>query len=135
MMILDNKKWYKKYATIFWFSLAIMPILITLIQTIGSYIIHWGDSVSYTDINSFLSTNGFWLFLEDNATRFGNFTPTTLKDAYSGLFNSWGGITQDSQLILGYIFGWFTFTYLIHIIVDVMIWLPKLFHSWLERWC
>ena len=131
---MGNKKWYKRTSTLFWFGLAIMPILITLIQTIGIYIIHWGDSVSYTNISEFFTSNGFWIYLESNASRFGDFTPSLLRSAYAHLFNSWGGITLDSQMILAYIFGWFTFTYIIHLIVDIMIWLPKLFHSWLERW-
>lgn len=131
---MENKKWYKRTSTLFWFALATMPILITIIQTIGAYIIHWGDNVAFTDINDFFYSNNFWSIFEGNATRFGNYTPSILRTSFNGLFASFGGITLDSQVVLANIFGWFTFTYFIHLIVDIIVWLPKLFHKWLERW-
>lgn len=131
---MDNKKWYKKYATIFWFSLAIMPFIVALIEFIGGFLIHWTEITQYSDIKSYImNNNDFYSIICGQATNFSNFTPSTIYHAYEDLFNIWGVI--GGPRYLAYLFGWFTFTYLIHVVVDILIWLPKLFHSWLDRWC
>lgn len=133
-MILDNKKWYKKYATIFWFSLAIMPFIVALIEFIGGFIIHWTEITQYNDILNFIrNDNDFYSIICGQATNFSNFTPSALTNSYDELFTYWGVL--GGHRYLSYLFGWFTFTYMIHIVADILIWLPKLFHSWLERWC
>ena len=35
---MDNKKWYKKFATIFWWAFTIMPLLVALIYFIGYHL-------------------------------------------------------------------------------------------------
>ena len=132
---MENKKWYKRTSTLFWFALATLPLIVSLISFIGCYFIHWGDNTAYADISGYLSSNNFITSFESNCSYFGNLTPSALKNAFVGLFNSFGGISSNGVNSLSYLFGWFSFTFLIHVIVDVVIWLPKLFHSWLDRWC
>ena len=132
---MDNKKWYKRTSTLFWFALATLPLIVSLFSFIGGYFIHWGDNTAYADINGYLTSNNFITSFENNCSYFGNLTPSALKNAFVGLFNSFGGISTNGVNSLSYLFGWFSFTFLIHVIVDVVIWLPKLFHSWLDRWC
>ena len=128
---MDNKKWYKRITTCFWFLLASMPIWLTAIQCIFIYFIHT-DSLSLTDIQSYLSSIDYGATLTNNSNLFVNYTPTFLTDMWENIFDSIDGITDN---VFALCFAWFTWVYLIHILLDVAIWLPKLFHSWLDRWC
>lgn len=128
---MDNKKWYKRIATCFWFLLASMPIWFTALQCILIYLLHT-DSLSFTDIQSFISCIDYSTTLTTNSTIFSNYTPTFIIDMWTDLFTTIGGITDNAFALC---FAWFTWVYFIHILLDVAIWLPKMFHSWLDRWC
>ncbi len=54
MILLDNKKWYKRISTCFWFLLATLPFWLVSIISILSVFIHT-DSVSFTlnDLNTY----------------------------------------------------------------------------------
>ena len=128
---MDNKKWYKRVATYFWFLLATCPIWLSTIQFIFAYLLHT-DSLSLTDIQTYLSSVNFNSYLSTNSVIFEDYTPSFLTDMWIDLFSNIGGITSN---LFAYCFAWFTWVYLIHILLDVATWLPKLFHSWLDRWC
>lgn len=128
---MDNKKWYKRITTCFWFLLASMPIWLTAIQCILIYLIHT-DSLSLTDIQSFISSIDYSNYLTNNSNLFISYTPTFITNMWTSVFNSIGGITDNAFALC---FSWFTWVYLIHVLLDVAIWLPKMFHSWLDRWC
>ena len=128
---MDNKKLYKRVATCFWFLLATCPIWLTTIQFIFAYLLHT-DSLSITDIQTYLSSVNFNSYLSTNSAIFENYTPSFLTDMWTDLFTNIGGITSN---LFAYCFAWFTWVYFVHILLDVATWLPKLFHSWLDRWC
>lgn len=128
---MDNKRWYKKYATCFWFTLAILPFLVALIQYIGFYLVHT-DNIQFNDLTTWINQNNFETILENVGSIFQNVTPRILSNSFTDLFKSF-----DSNIynFLGIYFGWFAWTFFIHLMVDIIVWLPKIFHSWLDRWC
>lgn len=130
---MENKKWYKRTSTLFWFMLATLPLIVALITTISSTFIHWSEITTETTITTYLSNNNFINSFTNIIDWFSNYTPSILKNAYRDLFTNFD-ITNTYATSLGVFFGWFTFTYFIHLMVDIIVWLPKLFHKWLERW-
>ena len=128
---MDNKKWYLRTATIFWFILSTLPLLITLINLIGFYINHY-ENLTLTEINTLMNTFNFETQFTNQCNYFSNFTPTLLNRTYQELFTNFG--VAQNYLYIGLFFAWFTWVYFIHVVIDIMLWLPKLFHKWLERW-
>lgn len=130
---MENKKWYKRTSTLFWFVLATLPLIVALITTISSSFIHWSDTTADTIITTYLNNNTFTNSFTNTVSWFGNHTPSILNNAFTELFEEFN-ISNTYATTLGMFFGWFTWTYFIHLIVDIIVWLPKLFHKWLERW-
>ena len=86
-----------------------------------------------TEINTLMQTFNFENQFQTQTTYFSNFTPGTLNTTWQSLFTHFG--IANNYLYIGLFFAWFSWVYFIHIIVDVIVWLPKMFHSWIERWC
>ena len=128
---MDSKKTYKKLITFFWVLVASMPLWLSVIQFVGSYLLHT-DSLSYSDITSYTSSIQFNSYLNSNCLIFEDYTPTFLNDMWFNLFN-----TIDTNLVTTNIyicFSWFTWVFMLLILIDIAVWLPKLFHHWLGRW-
>lgn len=133
---MDNKKWYKRISTCFWFMLAILPFIVTLIQFIGyhftfnSGISSGSDLADYHSIVSGSYDNILLRFLNN----WKNFNISFIYDAFYSVFGQLG-FTGNVLNILSGCFGWFVTVYFIEVIVDFVVWLPKLIHSFMERWC
>lgn len=127
---MDNKRVYKKYATLFWLVMCSLPLIVSLVQFIGFNFIHT-DSLSYSDLQNWYANNNFFSIFQRNCFDFAQYTPSVLKNAFIDIFQSFD---NEIYISIGEFFAWFSWVFFIHIIVDIVVWLPKIFHSWLERW-
>ena len=99
--------------TIFWYALYFLPILILILMSIHNPI---------TSISSVISTLGLNV-LQDNIIF------TTLSDIFGS-----GGVLpffQSTDLIL--FFTYYICVYLLHLLVDFVIFIPRLAHKWLNH--
>lgn len=99
--------------TIFWYALYFLPILILILMSIHNPI---------TSISSVISTLGLNV-LQDNIIF------TTLSDIFGS-----GGVLpffQSTDLII--FFTYYICVYLLHLLVDFVIFIPRIAHKWLNH--
>lgn len=127
---MDNKKWYNRFATIFWWSLAILPLLfivVTLIGTVANFNTLGGTSATAITLSDTFSTvlaNAF-----TNISFFENLTIPALSDTFSGLANV---LSIPNPTVFGIIFGYMLSVNVYHVIFDVLVWLPHKAHCLME---
>lgn len=133
---MDNKKWYKRISTCFWFFLAILPFVVAIIQFIGYHLTFNSGISSATDLADYHSivTGSFDNILLSFLNNWKNYNISFIYDAFYGVFGQLG-FSGNNLMILSGCFGWFASVYFIEVIVDFVIWLPRLIHSFMERWC
>lgn len=132
---MDNKKWYKRFMTIFWCSLTILPFLLFLsamLMAVGNLTLN----------HQTLSSSEILLYIEDiissNAVFdicfeiTGNMALPGLTNMFKGLFNNLGLAWYVS---LGCAFGYMVSIQLYHVLFDFIVWLPHMCHEILEKWC
>ena len=128
---MDNKKWYKKISTCFWFFLATMPIIIPLIQMIVQTFVHLDSISNISDISSYINNSNYYNQLENFIYNMNSLLPSFILNPFENLFNTMGVVGYQA---LGFICAWFVWAYVIELMVDFVVWLPKLIHSFIERW-
>lgn len=133
---MDNKKWYKRISTCFWFFLAILPFIVALIQFIGYHLTFNSGISSATDLADYHSivSGSFDSILFRFLAVWKNYTISFIYDAFNGVFTQIG-FSGNVLFNLSALFAWFVSVYFIEVIVDFVVWLPKLIHSFMERWC
>lgn len=138
---MDNKKWGKRFSTIFWWTLTILPLIIALIYFIGYHFTFNSGITSATDLASYhVNVNGSYLdYLSEicfnNEYSFITFDPLCLpfiKDMFSSLFST---LDIDYYDFFPVLFSWMASVQLYHVMYDVCVWIFRIIHSWLERWC
>lgn len=127
---MENKKWYKRSATMFWFLLASLPFWLPVIITIANYLIHT-DSLSLTDIQSLFTDNTWSNNFNNICNQVGSYTPGVLKNSMNSMIQAFD---ENININLSIALSWFAWTYFLHLLIDVIVWLPKLFHSWIARY-
>lgn len=121
---MDNKKWYNRVATCFWFFLATLPLWVAILQYIMQYI---GVPEGMSTMPNFKS---FFLITAETETAFRDFIPSFI----SNLFDNLCDILDENNLYTFYVYmAWFTWTYFLHLMVDFIVWLPKWFHNILDK--
>lgn len=135
MILLDNKKCYKRISTCFWFLLATLPFWLVSLISILSVFIHT-DSVSFTlsDLNTYKNSfvSSWWFnFSSINTDYLSKLLPSWILDPFTDVLNNFG-IVQYQVLAIS--LAWFVWSYFIELLVDFVAWLPKLIHSFMERW-
>ena len=138
---MDNKRWGKRFSTIFWWSLTILPLIVALIYFIGYHLTFNSGINTAQELADYHShVNGNFLYILDNYIRFANnngnvfelFTLPFLRIAFTNLFTS---LSVSKNVLLGALFGWMASVQMYHLLFDFFAWLPRLFHSWMDRWC
>ena len=140
---MDNKRWYSRFGTVFWWSLAILPLIVALIQFIGfhltfnSGITNANELVTYHsnqngNFNMILYSyfgNGIY---EDSFLLFGDYTFPPIYNMYFSLFD---GVFEfgDSLIIVG-LLSYMTSVAFYHVIFDFSVWIFNWIHSFFERW-
>ena len=122
---MDNKKWYKRISTCFWFMLATLPILLSLFGYIGQFLGH-----VLIDTGVTIPYNQYSTYLVEMQTYFIDFTPIWLKNMFIDLFNL---IDDQMYTTFAYLMAWFTWVYMLELMVDFIVWLPRWFHNILDK--
>ena len=129
---MDNKKWYKRFGTIFWWLLTILPILVALIQFIGYHLIfNSGISVA-SDLANYhdLASGNYFDILSNTLADFDLISIDLFDNTFSDLFNIIG---IDNYITLGYLLSFMVSVQIYHLIFDLFAWLPMFFHKLLEK--
>lgn len=137
---MDNKKWYKKISTCFWFLLATMYFWLPIIITIFSFFIHTENNIEFTE----MSINGIWQYgynvlsqtiLQMFQGDFLEILPLPfIKDMIYNLLETFEiDMTLYTSDWLVCSLSWFISVYFFELICDFMVWLPKFFHNILNK--
>lgn len=135
---MDNKRWYSRFGTIFWWVLTILPLIIALIYFIGfhltfnSGITAANELVSYH--NSPFGEFGYYLdlvLLDGEYLTFDGLSIPFLNDMYDDLFQTLN-ITFGGTLAL--LFGWMTSVAFYHVLFDFGVWIFNWIHALFDRW-
>lgn len=126
----DNKKWSKRAGVLFWWTIASFPI----IWLIGVMV---GNIVSSNQTGNFPYIISDLNFLEFT-TLFGRLVPNDLLVAISRLLSLIGcnNVVDGLDISpLTYILSWFIMIWLLHIVVDFILMLPKIAQKLIDKVC
>lgn len=123
------KKFYKKVDITFWFIVMALPIIIFLIRFIGLCFSgsHLTVLADINSLNSSISSSTYSLF-SSTCQSFSVFGMSFISDIFSSL-------ADDLQIDIAFVY---LFTYMAsivfyHLILDIIVFVPKFFHSFLRR--
>lgn len=104
--------------TIFWYLVYLLPVIGYLLYLIAEP----SSGTSLVSFESFFTNIGLGLVSD-------NVVVSTLKDIFGT-----GGVlplfTTDTPFI---IFGWFVCTFITHLAVDFLLFIPRLAHKWMNK--
>lgn len=137
---MDNKKWYKRISTCFWFLLATMMFWLPIIITIFSFFIHNENNIEFNEV----SLNGVYeygLHVLDNflnstfgGDRFELMSLPFIYDMFYNLFELLGFDLEYSYTLWSCVsLSWFVTVYFFELLVDFMVWLPRWCHAMLSK--
>lgn len=126
---MDSKRMYKKVASIFWLMLATLPFWYTIIYTIAHYLIHT-DNLTLNEIQTLFNNNTYQYNFNLINTQLQNYTPQPLSTAMQQLVQAFD---NNINVDISNAMTWFCWTYFIHLLVDLIVWLPRILHSFIER--
>lgn len=129
---MDNKKWYKRFGTLFWWLFTILPLLIALIQFVGFHLTFNSGISSGTDLALYHdnSSGDFYNILQTYLNHFSNLSIPVIDSAFSDFFDIFN---VSNYLVLGSLFGFMASVQLYHLIYDIVVWLFLKLHCLLER--
>lgn len=129
---MDNKKWYKRFSTLFWWSFAILPLIVALIQFIGYHLTFNSGISTATDLSAYhdMANGQFAYILNNILTSFDFLTINFFKSSFSDLFNY---LSITSYNYLSILISYMLSVSIYHLIFDVLVWLPNFFHRILEK--
>lgn len=107
--------------TIFWYVVYMFPIILTIVQTF-----------SLPHIGNLDGFDGFFELLAVNLRTLGCNSNGIIVSTLSDIFGE-GGILPlfNNGIIFGYA-QWFVGTLIVHLAVDVLLFLPRIAHKWLD---
>ena len=115
-MTKNVKKYYKKVDITFWFIMMSLPILIFLIRYVG---------LCFSD--SSISSNTYTLF-SSTCQSFSVFGMSFISDIFTSLATD---LTIDIAFV--YLFTYMASIVFYHLLLDIIVFVPKFFHSFLRR--
>lgn len=130
---MDNKKWHKRIAEIFWWLLTALPILLFLIAIIGMSI-----NTHITSVNDYTNIWSYYFDSYSNTDILapinfcGSLSIPILNNAFISFFEIFN-ISNSFATILGYIFGFMVSVQFYHLLFDIVAWLFIKLHCLLER--
>ena len=132
---MDNKKWYKKIATIFWWILTALPIIVALIYFIGYHLTFNSGITTASELADY-HINSYGTFeqaLTTSLNYFGHITISYLEDMFSNLFDI---LNVSYNTLIGTLFGFMLSVQLYHLLFDCLVFFIHLIHSYTdcERW-
>ena len=136
---MDNKRWYSRFGTIFWWSLAILPLIVALIQFIGFHLTFNSGITSATELaNYHANSNGDFIqilsyYLNYAGSTFFDFQLSFIYDMFFALFQQLN-MDQIGLYSMATLFGWMTSVAFYHVLFDFAVWIFNWIHSFFERW-
>lgn len=129
---MDNKKWYKRFGTLFWWLFTIMPLLVALIQFIGYHLTFNSGIASATELANYhdLSSGNYFAILSDTLDNFDLINISFFKSTFSNLFNVMG---VTNYTTLGILLSFMVSVSIYHLAFDLFTWLPCFFHKLLDK--
>lgn len=131
---MDNKRWYSRFGTIFWWCLAILPLIVALIQFIGFHLTFNSGITSATDLADYhdnslgIFHNIFSFYIEDFFSSL-VFPPIGLM--FKNLFELFD---INGSYYLWNLFGWMTSVAFYHVLFDFSVWIFNWIHALFDRW-
>ena len=123
------KKYYKKVDITFWFIMMSLPIIIFLIRYLGLCFSgsHLTSLVDVETLNGTISSSTYTLF-SSTCHSFSVFGMSFISDIFTSL-------ATDLQIDITFVY---LFTYMAsivfyHLLLDIIVFVPKFFHSFLRR--
>lgn len=123
------KKFYRKCDIVFWFIMMSLPIIIFLIRYVGlcfsgSHLTTLSDVES---LNGSISSGTFTLF-RTTCQSFSVFGMSFIRDIFDNLATD---LIIDSAFT--YLFTYMASIVFYHLLLDIIVFVPKFFHSFLRR--
>ena len=128
---MDNKKWYKRFGTIFWWIFAVLPLLIALIYFIGYHLTFNSGIATASELASYHSnaSGNYLTYLSSVCVDMQSWCPTILVTGFNGLFDAF----DIASTTLSFICAWFVFSNIIHLLIDICVYIFHKMHNIIER--
>lgn len=122
----------KKLDSIFWWLIKLLPLIIFLIVNIGFFTAkpiwqYFADDGDWSDF--FSGGTSLALCLEHVGFGYQNFLTAILEDIFSDYINF-----SIANYFLGY-FSYLVFIEILHILYDVIVFIPRLARKWINMAC
>ena len=126
---MKTKKFYRKCDIIFWFIMMSLPIIIFLIRFVGlcfsgSHLTTLSDVES---LNGSISSSTYSLF-SFTCQSFSVFGMSFISDIFDSLATS-----LNIDIAFVYLFTYMASIIFYHLLLDIIVFVPKFFHSFLRR--
>lgn len=135
---MDNKKWYSRFGTIFWWVLTVLPLIVTLVHFIGYHFAFNSGISSATDLMVYQNgLEGDFFYLLSNYCIGGDFTFYEIQLPFiNTMYVSLFGLLDIDSIglpTLASLLGWMTSVAFYHLLFDFIVWLPRWMHNILEK--
>lgn len=129
---MDNKKWYKRFGTLFWWVFTILPLLVALIQFTGYHLTFNSGITSGSDLSAYhsLASGGYYNILTNTLNDFDFLNMSLFKLTFTSLFDICG---VSNYTTLGILLSFMVSVQVYHLAFDIFSWLPRFFHKLLEK--
>lgn len=128
---MDNVKWYKKFATIFWWSFTILPLIVALIYFIGYHLTFNSGIAQASELASYHnnSVGNFYDILGSTFGDFESYCIDSLTSMFQGLFNILG---VQNYYELAFFFSWMLSVQMYHLLFDFLVFFINMIHDFLD---
>ena len=128
-----RKRNIKKLAdTIFWYVVYLLPIILTVIQSIGIFGNFNFDNWEYIYASTSVSDYDCMYLLEHNLIALGSASGGMIYDTFTAIFGNGGILPIIYQPAIFGFSQWVVATMLIHLCVDFILFIPRLAHKWMD---
>lgn len=129
---MDNRKWYKKIATIFWWTLTALPLIVVIIYFIGYHLpFNNGMTTSQELINYQGNIEGnFMYYFSDTISIFEDYSISHLNNTLQSAL-SIIGVGSNSEL--GVLFGYMLSIQVYHLLFDCLVFFIHLIHNFMDK--
>lgn len=129
---MDNKKWYKKFMTIFWCSLTALPFILILIYFIGYHLTFNSGINTANELATYHSINygTFDYVVNSVGSDFGSYVPLFMVNTFDGFFSNVFNI--NNHLNMANLFAWCLWVQVIHLLFDMLAFFIHLIHDFMD---
>lgn len=125
---MESKKINRNFNSIFWCLIYSMPLF-------SFIVLFFGYVLSYHQTGNFNELNIINIVLSDTNEIFNQFIWFDLYNVFNNLFDSLSfNVTSDISIFIMITFTWFVQGMFLHILVDTLTLVPKMYHKLMERW-